>query len=133
LLPFFNFYGRMHRRTMDWMIVPAVVRTSLLQEFQRHHPTSSTELVEWAYAQAERFYGEKRYESGESYLTHATRVAFEVAQLGQDAATIAAALLHELTPLEQEFLRQEAHPLGLERALDLANGLERMLGEPFRP
>lgn len=65
--------------------------TKLLQ-----HPTKEDEqLVERAYATAEKAHdGHKRY-SGEPYMTHVAAVGLRLAEMGMGARTVAAALLHD--------------------------------------
>src|SRR5207244_280222 len=69
---------------------------SLAKELLRHYPDGDTELVKRAYAYAAEAHGTQRRVSGEPYITHPAAVAMLVAELGMDAATMAAALLHDV-------------------------------------
>ncbi|HET8567798.1 MAG TPA: bifunctional (p)ppGpp synthetase/guanosine-3',5'-bis(diphosphate) 3'-pyrophosphohydrolase [Candidatus Limnocylindria bacterium] len=69
---------------------------AVIAEHQRHHPEGDAELIRRAYDYAAEAHGAQKRVSGEPYVTHPAAVALLVAQLGLDAATIAAALLHDV-------------------------------------
>lgn len=61
----------------------------------RHMSDADRELVEKAYAYAEKAHsGHTRY-SGEPYMTHLAAVGFKLAAMGMQPSTIAAGLLHD--------------------------------------
>lgn len=74
-------------------------------------------LIERAYAVAERAHADQKRKSGAPYIQHPLAVAYLLADLGMDPATIAAGLLHDvvedtdvdLRRLEQEFGSQVAN------------------------
>jgi|FLYL01.1.fsa_nt_gi GTP pyrophosphokinase len=74
---------------------PDVLFGSLLEEFVVHHPEGDTELLRRAYLKARAAHTGQRRKSGEDYITHPLAVAAILAQYGLDAATLAAALLHD--------------------------------------
>ncbi|MBQ7455027.1 MAG: bifunctional (p)ppGpp synthetase/guanosine-3',5'-bis(diphosphate) 3'-pyrophosphohydrolase [Clostridia bacterium] len=59
------------------------------------HPSADTALVERAYAFAEEKHGGQRRLSGEPYIIHPVYVASILTEIGIDAPTIAAGLLHD--------------------------------------
>ncbi|MBI3522729.1 MAG: bifunctional (p)ppGpp synthetase/guanosine-3',5'-bis(diphosphate) 3'-pyrophosphohydrolase [Chloroflexi bacterium] len=69
---------------------------TVAKELLRHYPDGDAELVRRAYAYASEAHEGVRRVSGESYITHPAAVATLVAQLGMDAPTVAAALLHDV-------------------------------------
>ncbi len=69
---------------------------SVSAELRTHYPDGDVELVRRAYAYAAEAHEPQKRVSGEPYITHPAAVALLVAQLGMDAATVAAALLHDV-------------------------------------
>jgi GTP pyrophosphokinase len=78
---------------------PATVPTSLLQPvldaFRRRHPSDDVSLILQAAEVATKAHAGQRRKSGEPYVTHPIAVAGVVADLGLDAQTVVAALLHD--------------------------------------
>jgi GTP pyrophosphokinase len=83
----------------------------VLAALRSSHPKASTELVERAYAVAERVHQGQERKNGEPYITHPLAVATILAELGMTPSTLAAALLHDtvedtpysLIELQEEF------------------------------
>ena len=78
----------------------------LLGELERHHLDEGAALVREAHALATKAHAGQTRRSGEPYVTHSIAVAMIVAELGLDATSIAAALLHDVVedteiPLEE--------------------------------
>ena len=69
---------------------------SIATELRVHYPDADVELVKRAYAYATEAHEPQKRVSGEPYITHPAAVALLVAELGMDAATVAAALLHDV-------------------------------------
>lgn len=67
----------------------------LLTIHRRYHPKADEELLDRAYATAERLHDRVTRKSGEPYITHPLAVATIAAEIGMDTTTIAAALLHD--------------------------------------
>jgi len=66
-----------------------------LREFTARHPREDPDLIVRAGAAAARAHADQFRRSGEPYVTHPVAVAAIVAELGLDAQTVAAALLHD--------------------------------------
>ncbi|TMF55821.1 MAG: bifunctional (p)ppGpp synthetase/guanosine-3',5'-bis(diphosphate) 3'-pyrophosphohydrolase [Chloroflexi bacterium] len=62
----------------------------------RHYPDGDAELVRRAYAYAAEAHAGQKRVSGEPYITHPAAVAMLIAELGMEAATVAATLLHDV-------------------------------------
>jgi len=69
---------------------------SIARELLRHYPDGDPELVRRAFSFATAAHEGQKRMSGEPYVTHPAAVAMLVAELGMDAPTIAAALLHDV-------------------------------------
>ncbi len=85
------------------------------------------ELLERAWARAQAGYGEGLRDSGEPYFAHAVYTATILAELGLDAPTLAAALIHDLPGLQEGALDGLRKHLGRDIA-ELAQGVCRMHG-----
>ncbi|MDR0627931.1 MAG: bifunctional (p)ppGpp synthetase/guanosine-3',5'-bis(diphosphate) 3'-pyrophosphohydrolase [Bifidobacteriaceae bacterium] len=82
----------------------------VLAALRASHPKASTEIVERAYAVAERVHEGQARKNGEPYITHPVAVATILAELGMTPSTLAAALLHDTvedTPYSLEELKEE--------------------------
>jgi GTP pyrophosphokinase len=89
---------------------PPAALEPVLAALRASHPKASTELVERAYAVAERVHQGQVRKNGEPYITHPVAVATILAELGLTPSTLAAALLHDTvedTDYELEDLRHE--------------------------
>ncbi len=73
----------------------AALLAPVLEAFVRRHPEGDTSLVVRAAETATVAHEGQRRKSGEPYITHPIAVAGIVADLGLDAQTVAAALLHD--------------------------------------
>src|SRR3989442_4787823 len=62
----------------------------------RHYPDGDAELVRRAYAYAAEAHAGQKRVSGEPYITPPAAVAMLIAELGMEAATVAATLLHDV-------------------------------------
>ncbi|MGL4175669.1 MAG: RelA/SpoT family protein [Dermatophilaceae bacterium] len=67
----------------------------LLQVVRSTHPKADVDLVERAYAVAERAHEGQKRRSGDDYITHPLAVTTILAELGMTPTTLAAALLHD--------------------------------------
>ncbi len=74
----------------------AVDVEGIVKEMLRHYADGDAELVRRAYAFATEAHGAQKRVSGEPYITHPAAVAMLIAELGMEAATIAATLLHDV-------------------------------------
>ncbi len=73
----------------------ATLLRPVLESFLRRHPGDDTEIIVRAAEAASVAHTGQRRRSGEPYITHPIAVAGIVADLGLDAQTVAAALLHD--------------------------------------
>ncbi len=62
---------------------------------RRFHPKANVEVLNRAYATAERLHEGVNRKSGEPYITHPLAVATIAAEIGMDTTTLVAALLHD--------------------------------------
>ncbi len=88
----------------------AVDVEGIVKEMLRHYPEGDAELVRRAYAYAAEAHAGQKRVSGEPYITHPAAVAMLIAELGMEAATVAATLLHDVpedTPRTVEDIRLE--------------------------
>ncbi|MEX2046679.1 MAG: bifunctional (p)ppGpp synthetase/guanosine-3',5'-bis(diphosphate) 3'-pyrophosphohydrolase [Chloroflexota bacterium] len=88
----------------------AVDAEGIVKEMLRHYPDGDAELVRRAYTYAAEAHAGQKRVSGEPYITHPAAVAMLIAELGMEAATIAATLLHDVpedTPRTAEGIRLE--------------------------
>ena len=85
-------------------------------------------LIERAYAIAERAHAGQKRESGEPYIQHPLTVAFLLADIGMDTATIAAGLLHDVIEESDIDLESLAHEFGphIASLVDGVTKLERI-------
>ena len=99
----------------------APIATPLKEQFA----ASDRQLIERAYDAAEHAHSGQVRKSGDAYITHPVAVAQILIDLGLDAETIAAALLHDTvedTSYSLETLRIEFGP----RVADLVEGVTKL-------
>ena len=102
--------------------------TPLLAEFARHRPEDDTSIIVTAGRTAAGAHEGQFRRSGEPYITHPVAVATIVAELGLDAQTVAAALLHDAvedTGLTLENI-EENFGEGVSRVVDGVTKLDRL-------
>ncbi len=76
---------KIHNTDLDEEVTP------LLEKYSQHR-----ELILKAYKLAKERHGKQKRKTGESYVVHPINVALILAELGMDAETIVAALLHDI-------------------------------------
>ena len=81
------------RSSADSVLASSVER--VIARFQEHHPAEDVDIIRRAGWAAIRAHEGQLRRTGEPYVTHPIAVAAIVAELGLDAPTIAAALLHD--------------------------------------
>ncbi len=69
---------------------------TLLERTRKYHNDENLQIIEKAYAYAEEKHAGQVRKSGDPYFSHPVRVAHTVANLGLDAHSICAALLHDI-------------------------------------
>jgi GTP pyrophosphokinase len=100
---------------------------AIVRQVSEYLPQADVEVVRHAYDRAAQLYEGQTRESGEEYIHHAVSVAHSLAQLGLDADTVAAGLLHMV--IEDP----EAMPIDLEKEFGaeiarLVNGMVKLSG-----
>ncbi len=81
----------------------------VLDTYRKHHPDGDVELLRLAYDTAEAAHRGQLRKTGAPYITHPLAVARMLANVGLDAPTVAAALLHDTvedTDVTLEMLRE---------------------------
>ncbi|MGA7204789.1 MAG: bifunctional (p)ppGpp synthetase/guanosine-3',5'-bis(diphosphate) 3'-pyrophosphohydrolase [Specibacter sp.] len=82
----------------------------MLRIVRANNPKEDFELIERAFAVAEKYHEGQKRKSGDPYITHPVAVATILAELGMSGSTLAAALLHDTvedTPYKLEELRHD--------------------------
>jgi len=97
----------------------------VLDALLAHHPDADVSLVQRAHALAETAHAGQLRLSGEPYVTHPLAVATIVADLGLDAISVAAALLHDLVEDTRVTLEDVGAGFGAEVAT-LVDGLTKL-------
>ena len=70
--------------------------SDLLSKMKKKNWRSNTKLITKAYNYAVIHHGDQKRKSGEPYIIHPLQVAYTLADMGMDDATICAALLHDV-------------------------------------
>lgn len=68
----------------------------VIKQAKMHNRKSDSKLIMRAYKYALENHGDQKRKSGEPYIIHPIQVAYTLAELGLDDATICAALMHDL-------------------------------------
>ncbi len=92
---------------------PHVLTSRAKQRAQERHAVFHSELVSMAYMLAAKAHAGQLRKDGSSQLSHAVMTALRLAELGLDAETVAAGLLHEvrLPAGPSSALRSDSFPL----------------------
>jgi GTP pyrophosphokinase len=100
----------------------------VLEAYHRHFPDAGDELVRRAYATADQAHRGQFRKSGDPYITHPVAVTEILAEYGLDAATLAAALLHDTVEDTEITLHQVEDRFGEEvaRLIDGVTKLDRI-------
>lgn len=84
--------------------------TDLLKEIKQNNLAVDTDLIQRAYRFAARAHQRQKRANGENYINHSLGAALTLAQMKLDAASIAAALLHDViddTPFTLQDIKKE--------------------------
>jgi GTP pyrophosphokinase len=84
------------KASLQTVAEPVADVESLIAALEAHRPGEDWSVVRQAFALAEKAHAGQFRLSGEPYVTHALAVALVVANLGLDATSAAAALLHDV-------------------------------------
>jgi GTP pyrophosphokinase len=97
----------------------------LIAVLEKHRPDQDFSMVRRAHALATKAHQGQRRASGEAYITHPVAVATIVAELGLDATSATAALLHDAvedTKVDLDLIRQEFGP----QVADIVDGVTKL-------
>ena len=89
------------------------------------NPNYNTESIEKAYEVAERLHDGQVRKSGEPYLIHPVNVAYILAELGMDEATIVGGLLHDVVE-DTEYTREDLVGYFSEEIAVLVDGVTKL-------
>src|SRR5688572_7333689 len=70
--------------------------TDILEKVKSYHPTADTDLINKAYVYSARMHEGQLRKSGDPYFIHPVSVANIIADMRLDAASVCAALLHDV-------------------------------------
>ena len=101
----------------------------VIQEAKKHNRRSDSKFIMSAYNYAVEHHGEQKRKSGEPYIVHPIQVAYIVATLGLDDATICAALMHDLAEDTDITIDDISNKFSIEIA-EMVNGVTK-LGKIF--
>ncbi|NPV91516.1 MAG: bifunctional (p)ppGpp synthetase/guanosine-3',5'-bis(diphosphate) 3'-pyrophosphohydrolase [Firmicutes bacterium] len=97
----------------------------LLEKIKSYHPEADLEMVTRAYEFAREAHEGQTRNSGEPYIVHPLRVAYTLAELELDTATIAAGLLHDVAEDTRYTLQDLEKRFGSEVA-ELVDGVTKL-------
>ena len=100
---------------------------TILQQAKTYLPEVDLRAIRKAYHKADEAYQGRLRESGEERIQHALSVADSLVQLGLDASTVAAGLLHEVVEETGISLDDLGKEFGAEIAR-LVGGMDRLFG-----
>ena len=100
----------------------------IIDAHRRHFPDAGPELIQGAFATAEKAHQGQVRKSGDPYITHPVAVTQILADYGLDAPTLAAALLHDTVEDTDVTLHQVEKQFGSEvaRLIDGVTKLDRI-------
>ena len=113
----------------------------VVKEARRNNKTINTNMVLKAYAYADNKHKNQYRKSGEPYIIHPVNVAYILANLGLDTATICAALLHDVVEdtettyedIENEFSKEIAEIVeGVTKLSKLFETVEEKQAENYK-
>jgi GTP pyrophosphokinase len=97
----------------------------VVEAFVAHHPQGEVDVLERAFELASRAHTGQVRKTGHPYITHPLAIAWHLAHYGLDAATIAAALLHDTVEDTEVTLEQIVVEFGPEIAA-LIDGVTKL-------
>jgi guanosine-3',5'-bis(diphosphate) 3'-pyrophosphohydrolase len=97
----------------------------LITQLTSYHPNAELDLINQAFAFASRAHEGQKRKSGEDYIIHPLSVAYILAQLQLDVATITAGLLHDVVEDTSATLEELEDLFGKEIAM-LVDGVTKI-------
>src|ERR1700733_5679811 len=104
-------------------MVPSI--EPLLTELAKRRPDEDADMVRRAFAVASRAHEGQTRLSGEPYVSHSVAVGLIVAQLGLDATSVAAAVLHDVVEDTEVTLAEIADEFGPDVA-EIVDGVTKI-------
>lgn len=83
--------------------------SDVLSKMKKNNWRTNTKLITKAYNYAVLHHGDQKRKSGEPYIIHPVQVAYTLADIGMDDATICAALLHDVVEDTEATRRRFGH------------------------
>ncbi|MFZ5448673.1 MAG: RelA/SpoT family protein [Thermodesulfobacteriota bacterium] len=97
----------------------------IVEEVQKNHPDSNTDLIEKAYIFSAKAHEGQLRLSGEPYLSHPLEVAFILAKMGMGPITVSSGLLHDTVEDSAASLDDLEDYFG-EEVADVVNGVTKI-------
>jgi guanosine-3',5'-bis(diphosphate) 3'-pyrophosphohydrolase len=97
----------------------------IVEEVQKNHPDSDTDLIEKAYIFSAKAHEGQLRLSGEPYLTHPLEVAYHLAKMGMGPITVSSGLLHDTVEDSAASLDDLEEYFG-EEVADVVNGVTKI-------
>jgi hypothetical protein len=135
-------YKRIRNQLRPTVEVAPVPFEHLYREFRKHHPDWTghySRLLRQAYEYARITYADALYPSGETFIAHASRVAYTLAHEQQGVEAIVVALLYQWPPGVERWDPVAAGAISLATPIErghiskLIAGIRQMLPEPYNP
>lgn len=111
--------------------------TRIVEAYRSHHPRAEgtvletdVGMLERAFESAGRAHSKQRRKSGEPYFVHPVRVATMLAQLGLDATSIAAGLLHDAVE-DSELTVFDVHEAFGREVASIVDGVTKLGKVPY--
>lgn len=102
----------------------------LLDELHRRQPHPDVGLITRAFETGRQAHADQRRQSGEPFFIHPVRVAYSIARLGLDCASVAAALLHDTVEDSGVTIFELTEQFGREVA-NIVNGVTKLGKVPY--
>ena len=104
---------------------PEVLYDKLITTIREYHPSTDLSMVEKAYKLARDAHKDQKRKSGEPYIIHPLAVAEVLAELGFDAHSVAAGLLHDTVEDTKVTLEEVDAEFG-EQVADIVDGVTKI-------
>ena len=99
--------------------------SDIIRKVKEYNPSADTDIIERAYFLAEKAHKNQYRLSGELYIAHPLEIAYILAELQMDTATITAGLLHDVIE-DTEFTYQDIKEMFGEEIADLVDGVTKI-------
>ena len=99
--------------------------SDIINKIKEYNPSADTEIIERAYLFAKNAHQHQNRLSGEAYISHPLEIAYILAELHMDTATIVAGLLHDVIE-DTEYTFQDIAELFSEEIAELVDGVTKI-------